>query len=60
MLRGTIVATGEEDDAEGEIFFTAPLRSGTELLDFDPRGQSIQVLGDGEVVLQVLFPADSN
>ncbi|MDX1625009.1 MAG: hypothetical protein R3323_00735 [Wenzhouxiangellaceae bacterium] len=51
-----IVGAIEVIDGEGEIEFRSPQIEGTELLDFDPRDQIIDVLGDGEVVLTGLAP----
>ena len=42
---------------EGELEFRNPVEPGKVLLDFDPRGQQIDVLEEGStVILETLFP----
>lgn len=54
---GTIqVLTQADGSVEGELEFRDPVEPGKLLLDFDPRGQQIEVLEDTAVVLEVLFP----
>jgi hypothetical protein len=53
VARGTI----EVSDERGEIRFNAPLRSGRPLLDFDPRGQRIEVGKGGLTYLAADFPS---
>lgn len=57
ITRGTIVVTEDDDgDTEGEIEFRSPARSGGLLLDFDPRGQNIDVLRGGVIILTSVAP----
>lgn len=58
---GDIVATIQaamdvDGTVRGEVEFRNPVEPGKVLLDFDPRGQQIDVLEGGTVVLGVLFP----
>ncbi|MFP4207350.1 MAG: hypothetical protein ACLFSC_01750 [Wenzhouxiangella sp.] len=57
---GTIVASVDDDDdgAEGEIEFRSPERGDKPLLDFDPRGQTIEVLSGTAVVLSGTLPEE--
>jgi len=41
----------------GELEFRDPVEPGKILLDFDPRGQQINVLEGNTVVLETLFPS---
>jgi len=55
---GTITAVLLEDGAvEGELEFRNPVEPGKILLDFDPRGQQIDVLDGSTVILETLFPS---
>jgi len=45
-----------DGSVEGEIEFRNPVEPGKVLLDFDPRGKQVDVLGGQTVVLGVLFP----
>ena len=61
-IGGTVVGTIEvmqlqDGSIEGEIEFRDPVEPGKVLLDFDPRGQQIDVLEGDTVVLQTLFPS---
>lgn len=54
---GTIdVLQLQDGSIEGEIEFRNPVEPGKVLLDFDPRGQQIDVLEGSSVVLETLFP----
>lgn len=54
---GTIVVVQLQDGSiEGEIEFRNPVEPGKVLLDFDPRGQQVDVLEGATVVLEILFP----
>ncbi len=54
---GTIqVSMLTDGSIEGELEFRNPVEPGKVLLDFDPRGQMIEVSEAGTVVLSVLFP----
>lgn len=54
---GTIdVVQLQDGSIEGEIEFRNPVEPGKILLDFDPRGQQLDVLEGAVVVLEVLFP----
>jgi hypothetical protein len=55
---GTIeVVTLTDGSVEGEIEFRNPVEPGKVLLDFDPRGEQIEVLEGTTVVLETLFPS---
>jgi hypothetical protein len=55
---GTIQAVIMQDGTiEGELEFRNPVEPGKILLDFDPRGQQIDVLDGTTVVLETLFPS---
>jgi hypothetical protein len=45
-----------DGSVEGEIEFRNPVEPGKVLLDFDPRGQQIDVLEGSTVVMETLFP----
>jgi len=51
------VKTLEDGSIEGELEFRNPVEPGKILLDFDPRGQQIDVLDGETVVLETLFPS---
>lgn len=54
---GTIQAVLDPDNTvRGELEFRDPVEPGKILLDFDPRGQQIDVLEGGTVILETLFP----
>ena len=46
----------EDGSVEGELEFRNPVEPGKVLLDFDPRGQNIEVLDGSTVILETLFP----
>jgi hypothetical protein len=52
------VITLNDGGVQGELEFRNPVEPGKVLLNFDPRGQQIDVLQGGTVVLQTLFPAN--
>lgn len=55
---GTINVTVHADGSiEGEIEFRDPVEPGKQLLDFDPRGQRIQVLDGTTVIFDTVFPS---
>jgi len=47
----------EDGSVEGGLEFRNPVEPGKILLDFDPRGQQIDVLEGSTVVLETLFPS---
>jgi hypothetical protein len=54
---GTITAVLLEDGSvEGELEFRNPVEPGKSSLDFDPRGQLIEVLEGATVILETVFP----
>jgi len=58
-LVGVINAVMLQDGSiEGELEFRNPVEPGKILLDFDPRGQQIDVLDGTTVILETLFPAN--
>ena len=59
IAAGTIEAFEMHDgDVYGRIKFRDPETSGREHLDFEPRGQLIEVLQGEDVILSVLFPEE--
>lgn len=55
---GTIdVMMLQDGSFEGELEFRNPVEPGKILLDFDPRGQQIDVLDGSTVILETLFPS---
>ena len=55
---GTIeVMTMPDGSVEGELEFRNPVEPGKSLLNFDPRGQQIDVLEGTTVILEQLFPS---
>lgn len=55
--RGTIDVVAVQGGTEGEIEFRDPPEPDELPLDFDPRGQLVQILASGSVVLSGTFPA---
>jgi len=53
----TVVMMLEDGSVEGELEFRNPVEPGKILLDFDPRGQQIDVLDGSTVILETLFPS---
>jgi len=57
QMVGTIPVTMRQDGSiEGELEFRNPVEPGKILLDFDPRGQAIEVLDGSSVILEMSFP----
>ncbi len=57
QMVGTIPVTMRQDGSiEGELEFRNPVEPGKILLDFDPRGQAIEVLDGSTVILEMSFP----
>ena len=56
IFRGSIEVMTVPGGTNGEIDFRIPSGSGKPLLDFDPRGKSIEVEQDGLVYLEAQFP----
>lgn len=56
VARGNITVVDTVNGPEGEIEFRSPPEPGKELLDFDPRGQIIEVLQGATVVLESVAP----
>jgi len=61
-IGGDIVATLQaaldvDGTVRGEVEFRNPVEPGKILLDFDPRGQQIDVLDGATVIMETLFPA---
>ena len=46
----------QDGKVRGEAEFRVPVEPGKTLLDFDPRGQTIEVLDGTGVILDVAFP----
>ena len=54
---GTITVVQLMDGSiEGELEYRNPVEPGKALLDFDPRGQQIDVLEGNTIILEVMFP----
>jgi hypothetical protein len=56
--RGTIDVVAVQGGTEGEIEFRDPPEPNHFDLDFDPRGQSVQILQNGAVLLSGTFPTE--
>ncbi len=56
VVGGSARATIAVDGGDGEIEFTDPLEDGTQALNFDPRGQTMTIVRDGETYLTADFP----
>jgi hypothetical protein len=56
--RGTIEVVAVARGTEGEIEFRDPPQPGHFLLDFDPRGEAVQVRRGGAVMLSGVFPTE--
>ncbi len=57
QIEGVIPVTIHQDGSiEGELEFRNPVEPGKILLDFDPRGQVIEVLDGSTVILETTFP----
>ncbi len=54
IVRGSIVV--EQDDNDGDIEFSDPQEEGTELLDFEVKGQTIEILDGETVIFSGTFP----
>jgi len=55
--KGTIEVVADGDDLRGKLRFSDPQKEDRLLLDFDPRGEWIEVVDAADaVVLEVLFP----
>lgn len=61
-LRGQITVAADEDDEDetlkGKLRFSDPQKEGRTLLDFDPRGQWVEVydVDDTSIIFDVFFP----
>jgi hypothetical protein len=55
---GIIGAVEQDGKVSGELEFRDPQRVGTLPLEFDPRGQHIEVLQGSQVILEVDFPEE--
>lgn len=58
--RGTIDVVAVQGGTEGEIEFRDPVEPNHLPLDFDPRGQIVQILSGGSVILSGTFPTQPN
>jgi len=58
--RGTIEVVETVNGPEGELEFRFPAEAGKLPLDFDPRGQAIEVLDGATLVFSVDFPSTGN
>jgi hypothetical protein len=56
MVGNIQVVTLQDGSVEGDLEFRNPVEPGKVLLDFDPRGQQIDVLEGQTVIMEVLFP----
>jgi hypothetical protein len=59
MLRGEILVAEDDDDDDklkGKLRFSDPQKEQRELLNFDPRGQWIEVYEGAAIILEVDFP----
>lgn len=56
VQRGSILVTFQNGRAKGELEFSTPQDAGKPRLDFDPRGQLVQVLNGNTVIASITFP----
>ena len=56
MEEAQIEVTESDGMTKGKVIFTAPHEMDSEMLDFDPRGEVIEVLEGDVVILESLFP----
>lgn len=59
MLRGEILVAEDDDDDDklkGKLRFSDPQKEQRELLNFDPRGQWIEVYEEATIIFEVDFP----
>ena len=60
VLRGEIYVAPDDDDDDdilkGKLRFSNPQKEERELLDFEPRGELIQVYDGGTLIFDVFFP----
>ena len=56
MEEAQIEVTESDGMTKGKVKFTAPHEADSEILDFDPRGEVIEVLEGDVVILESLFP----
>jgi len=60
FFRGEIYVVADHDDDDdnlkGKLRFSNPQKEERELLDFDPRGQMIEVYGGGKLIFDDFFP----
>jgi hypothetical protein len=55
---GTIEVVEDDGKFDGKIKFKDPQKAGTSELDFDPRGKTIDIQKDGELILTTAFPLE--
>ncbi len=55
---GDLEVVEMEDKTKGKLKFTDPQKAETLLLDFDPRGEIIEVMAGDTVILDALFPEE--
>ncbi len=58
--RGTLNVVAVPGGSNGELEFRNPGEPGKETLDFDPRGQLIEIVSGSAVTLSGMFPATAN
>ena len=59
VVRGTLTVTEDDGDTEGEIEFGSPTDDPDELpLDFDPRGQLIEILEGDTLIFSATLPEE--
>ncbi|MDX1460023.1 MAG: hypothetical protein R3348_03110 [Xanthomonadales bacterium] len=56
--QGQIEVVEDDGKFKGKLKFSDPERVDTELLDFDPRGEIVEVLQGDAVILEALFPTE--
>jgi hypothetical protein len=59
-LRGTVQVIAVPGGTNGELEFRNPIEPGKQLLDFDPRGQLVEIVSGSNVVLSGSFPNTPN
>jgi hypothetical protein len=55
--RGQIEVIEDDGKFKGKLKFSDPQKEGRELLNFDPRGEIVEVYGGGDIILETIpFP----
>lgn len=58
VKEGDIEVVENDGQFKGKLEFSNPQTADSELLDFDPRGEIVEILQGGVVILETLFPEE--